>query len=156
MTPLLVIGYGNDLLGDDAAGRCTVAAFAQENRADVHILSVPQLTPELAEPVAHSRRVIFVDTSADPARQSVQLRPIKPATHSGGIGHASRPGELLALAIALYGRSPSAWMMTLPGNQFAPGKPLSQLAQQGVAEALLCIRQLCDQLDSSPGILAHP
>jgi hydrogenase maturation protease len=143
MTPVLVIGYGNELLGDDAAGRSTVEAFAEENRADVQILSVPQLTPELAESVAHSRRVIFVDASADPTQQSVQLRPIQPATHSGGIGHVSRPGELLALAMALYGRCPSAWMMTLPGNQFAPGKPLSQLAQQGVANALLRIRQLC-------------
>jgi hydrogenase maturation protease len=144
MTPILVIGYGNELLGDDAAGRCTVEAFAEENRADVHILSVRQLTPELAESVAHSHRVIFVDTSADPAQQSVQVRPIQPATHSGGIGHVGRPGGLVALTIALYGRCPSAWMMTLPGNRFAPGKPLSQLAQQGVADALLRIRQLCD------------
>jgi hydrogenase maturation protease len=140
--PVLVIGYGNDLLGDDAAGRRTVEAFAQETRTDVQTLSVAQLTPELADSIAHSRRVIFVDTSADPAQQSVRLRPIQAATHSGGIGHASRPGELLALAIALYGRCPSAWMMTLPGNRFTPGQPLSELAQQGVADALLRIRQL--------------
>jgi hydrogenase maturation protease len=152
MTPILVIGYGNELLGDDAAGPRTAAALARENRAHVRSLSVPQLTPELAEPVGRCRRVIFIDTTANPAQHSVQLRPVEPATHSVGIGHASRPAELLALALALYGRCPSAWMITLPGSQFAPGTSLSPLAELGVADALARIRALVDRLEPAPGL----
>jgi hydrogenase maturation protease len=150
VTPILVIGYGNELLGDDAAGPRTAAAVALQNWADVRSLSLPQLTPELAEPVAQSRHVLFIDTTADPAQCSVQLRPVEPAAHSGSIGHASRPGELLALAFALYGRCPSAWIVTLPGRQFTPGKPLSKLAQQSVADALLRIQHLCQTLHPGP------
>jgi len=58
---ILVIGYGNSLRSDDGAG-CRVADIvASWDLPYVRSLTVHQLTPELAEPIAQSDLTIFVD-----------------------------------------------------------------------------------------------
>jgi hydrogenase maturation protease len=58
---ILVIGYGNSLRSDDEAG-CRVADLvASWELPYVRSLTVHQLTPELAEPIAQSELTIFVD-----------------------------------------------------------------------------------------------
>ncbi|HEY9173382.1 MAG TPA: hydrogenase maturation protease, partial [Verrucomicrobiae bacterium] len=54
---LLVIGYGNTLRRDDGIGPKVAEAVAELNLPGVRSLACPQLTPELAEPIAHAKRV---------------------------------------------------------------------------------------------------
>src|SRR4029079_16715395 len=62
---LLIIGYGNRLRGDDAAGYLAAESLRTLLIApDIEILAVHQLTPELAEPIAVAGRVIFLDAAA--------------------------------------------------------------------------------------------
>ena len=65
MSGALVIGYGNELRGDDAAGPRVAAAVEQWQIPDVRVLIRHQLTPELADPIASSGLVIFVDAALD-------------------------------------------------------------------------------------------
>ena len=60
----LIIGYGNPLRGDDGVGwevASRLAATIPEEAA--HIMTVHQLTPELAESVSEAELVIFIDAS---------------------------------------------------------------------------------------------
>src|ERR1043165_3956952 len=59
--PLLVIGYGNELRGDDAAGPEVARSIAELQLPGVEVLVRPILTPELADNVAQAATVIFVD-----------------------------------------------------------------------------------------------
>ena len=65
MSEALVIGYGNELRGDDAAGPRVAAAVEQWQLPGVRVLILHQLTPELADPIASSGLVIFVDAALE-------------------------------------------------------------------------------------------
>lgn len=146
--PALVIGYGSALHNDDAAGLHLAERIAARAYPNVHVLTVTQLVPELAEPIAHSRLVIFADASLHPPRAHrpwrlfgiTRLRPSQ-ATWSSLLHHGD-PRALLALAQALYGYHPPAWLITIPGERFDLGESLSPLAQQALEQAIAFVERL--------------
>jgi len=103
-------------------------------------LSCTLLTPELADPVSHAEKVIFVDASLEAPRQ-VQLRTLKPAFSSQLMAHAADPRTLLALARDVFGHAPQAWWLTIPAENLSLGEQLSPLGQQGLATALDLLRR---------------
>jgi hydrogenase maturation protease len=134
--PILVIGYGNVLRGDDAVGPQVAAAVARWGLPDVQALAVHQLTPELAEPLAAARLAVFVDARPARAGGAVNVQQLRPADSPATLGHTCDPHVLLALARALYGGHPPAWWVTLPGTNFELGEGLSPAATAGREAAL--------------------
>jgi hydrogenase maturation protease len=143
-TDLLVIGYGNTLRSDDAVGPKAAEALAALNLPGVQTLVCGLLTPELADPLARARRVVFVDAAVDAPRE-VRLRPLQPAESSQILAHAADPRTLLALARDVFGRAPTAWWLTIPVENLAIGETLSPLAQQGLQTALERLKSLARQ-----------
>ncbi len=78
---VLVIGYGNTLRGDDGAG-CYVAErlCALNHEPGLKVLSLHQLTPELAQPVAEAGLVIFIDASIQSPPATSPAASSAPAT----------------------------------------------------------------------------
>ncbi|MFN8482312.1 MAG: hydrogenase maturation protease [Anaerolineae bacterium] len=143
----LVIGYGNDLRGDDGIGPRVADAVAAWRRPGVAALPLVQLTPEIAAALASAERVVFVDADARPDAPGVALRPLAAAPDMAALTHGADPRALLALCQAVYERCPTAWLLTVPGRRFDLGTPLSPDAEAGVAEALtLLAAWLTDEL----------
>jgi hydrogenase maturation protease len=140
--PVLVIGYGNPLRGDDAVGQRVAEAVARLGLAHVEVRTVHQLTPELAEPLASARLAVFVDATLAAEGAPVEAKPLAPALSPPALGHTGDPGYLLALAQALTGRHPPAWWVQVPGVRFQLGEELSPTAAAGMAEALRVISRL--------------
>jgi hydrogenase maturation protease len=138
----LVIGYGNDLRGDDDAGRRAAAQVDAWSLPGVDVRVVHQLTPELADPLAAADRAIFLDARPAWSGADVRVQRLHPALPSAGSSHACDPRGLLALARAAFGRRPEAWWITIPAADFACGAPLSLLTQRGIADALARVRLL--------------
>ena len=138
---LLIIGYGNTLRSDDGVGPKVVEAVSALQLPGVLTKVCDLLTPELADPVAASSRVVFVDAAIDAPRQ-VQLRSLSPADSSQIMAHAADPGTVLALARDVFGRAPQAWALTIPIVNTAFGEELSPFAQAGLKEAIAKIKQL--------------
>ena len=138
-TRLLVIGYGNELRRDDGVGPRAARAVAAWQLPGVEGVAAHQLMPELAERIGEAERVVFVDAGQDDV---VLTRPIGPGQAARVPGHTGEPRELLALAEALYGRRPEAWLITLPAPELGFGEGLSAAAEHGLAEALRQIRTL--------------
>ncbi|MDX2229318.1 MAG: hydrogenase maturation protease [Leptolyngbyaceae cyanobacterium bins.349] len=142
----LVIGYGNPLRSDDAAGQRIAETVAGWNLASVRSLPVHQLTPELADPLSKVHTVIFVDVYvAHDGREDVQvleLAPLITSKQQSGLGHASDPRSLLTLAQHLYGASPVGWWILVPAANFEFGEQLSSVTQNGIAIALQHIQRL--------------
>jgi hydrogenase maturation protease len=136
---LLVIGYGNELRGDDAVGPRAARSVAAWRLPGVEGIAAHQLTPELAERIGAAERVVFVDAGQDDV---VQTQPIKPGRNAPLLAHTGEPRDLLALAGTLYGRRPEAWVITLPAPELGFGEKLSGSAKRGLAEALRQIRIL--------------
>ena len=137
---LLLIGYGNPLIGDDALGPRIAETVASWDQPGVRALSCHQLTPESAAELAEAEEVVFVGVA--PHAERVTLLPLAAApTAHYTYGHAMAPGVLLALTRTLHGHSPPAWMLSVPAVSFMLGRPLSTTALRGEKAALKLLRE---------------
>jgi len=94
---------------------------------DVQVLSLPQLTPELMETLSRVERAIFIDAAGDGEPGQIRWRKIEPdAAGPANLTHYLKPETLLAGARLLYGRAPEAAIVTVAGQDFALGNPMSQ------------------------------
>lgn len=143
---VLVIGYGNELRGDDGAGLRVAEALEALRLPGVAVLACHQLTPDLAEPIAAVDHVIFAD--ARPVDDTPGVPPAAevfdvPANGYLGLNpHHSSPTSLVALTRALYGTCPRATCVAIPTTDFSLGLSLSPVAEQGVRDAVAAIRRL--------------
>ena len=92
---LLVIGYGNELLGDDGVGPAVARAVQRWRHPRICAIAAHQLTPELVEAIADAERVVFVDARLSTGEFMVER--VTPTTGANG-GHTSDPGWLMGLA----------------------------------------------------------
>ncbi|ABK18395.1 hypothetical protein [Syntrophobacter fumaroxidans] len=151
---ILIIAYGNSLRRDDGAGLVLAEVLERvwkDRRLEVHLESVHQLTPELAETIAGEQvsAVVFVDTRVvDPGVDNlkVQTRPLPPPENpSASMGHHVSPEVLMAYARYLYHKTPPAWLVTAPGVDFDHGEGLSQVALHALSGVPDFLRSLpCD------------
>ena len=144
---ILVIGYGNDLRGDDAVGPRVAAAVAASSWPGVKTMAVQQLTPELSEPLSVARAAIFVDAAHESQEGEVKLARLEPDAQAKMAGHLGHPEAVLALAKAAFGRSPPAWLVTIPCTNFDFGTGLSPAAEQGMRAAIERVRELICELN---------
>jgi hydrogenase maturation protease len=151
---LLVIGYGNDLRGDDAAGQHAAAQVDAWRLPGVEVRTLHQLTPEFAEPLAAADRAVFLDAHTVSGGTGVHVRRLHPTTTTSRSGHICDPQGLLALARTAFGRTPEAWWITIPATDFSFGAPPSPLAARGVADALAIVRRLLTP--RAPAAVATP
>jgi hydrogenase maturation protease len=139
MNRLLILAYGNPLRGDDGAA-WHIAQALQDRPHDraIAIVTVQQLTPELAEQISHAEAVIFVDASANTvpglvALQRVQAAPSVPTTWT----HVLDPQTLLALSRQLYGKTPArTFLLSVGGESFEFSEELSAPVHLSIPEAV--------------------
>ncbi len=146
--PVLVIGYGNTLRGDDAFGPLVAARLQRSaDPQHAHILTCHQLTPELAGDIAACDHVIFIDASiASPAGTLVCRDLTADEADGGSLVHALGPEQLLALTRLVYGRQPSASLVCVGGLRFDLGDhQLSAPVAAAVEPAVERIRELIDR-----------
>jgi len=149
---VLVVGYGNTLRGDDAFGPVVADRLRQVVDSDrVRVLSLHQLTPELAEEIAVCDRVIFIDASlASPAGELV-CRPLDDGeVGAAALVHTVGPDQLLALARLVYGRAPPAALVTVGGQSFELGDRLLSPPVATVVE--LAVDWIRKRIDASSTI----
>lgn len=140
----LIIGYGNTLRGDDGVGQVVAEHIEALHWPHCQVLSVHQLTPELAAAIAGVDRVIFIDAYLAHADPSPPLRidPLEPTLQTDEFGHRSSPTDLLALTKTLYDKNVTAWQVLIPAIDTAFGETLSSLTEQAGKMALATIQQL--------------
>lgn len=144
----LIIGYGNDLRGDDAAGRVAADMITALHLPDVTVLSMHQLTPELASLLAQAHEAIFLDADVSGC-QVVRVTHILPQTDCQHMGHRATPEALLALTRAVYSYSPDAWLISIPAIDFTLGAPLSPQAHNGVVQAVTIVQHMVTSADKA-------
>lgn len=160
---ILVIGYGNSLRSDDGAGCRVSDIVASWDLPYVRSLTVHQLNPELAEPIAQSELAIFIDacvSTDNPSKRRrksmpiVQVQRIDISKQMGSmpvaeLGHRSDPRSLLALAHQVYGETPVAYSLLLPAVNWEFGEQLSTVTRKSIEQSVDFLRNLCTKLVSS-------
>jgi hydrogenase maturation protease len=150
---LLVIGYGNELRGDDGAGRVVADRIDELGLAGVMVRSVTQLVPELTVDLTAADRVVFVD--ADVAVASLVIRRIEggngiagpdDSPPSGATTHHATPPTLIGLAAAVGSPVPSLIeQISIPAIGFEFGAPMSAVTAAAVEEAVGLIVERADR-----------
>jgi hydrogenase maturation protease len=141
---VLVIGYGNELRGDDAVGPLVARAVTEWNRPEVRTLEGHQLVAEMVAEMEDVETVVFADASL--TEETASLKPLPEGRGRTRLGHFSEPGWLLELARLMYRRRPAGWVLAIPVERLGFGQPLSPRARAGVRDAMSL---LGDFLDSS-------
>jgi len=116
----LIIGYGNPLRSDDRLGQY-LAETMEDGWIGASIITTIQLTPELAEPISRAERVVFLDASAAETPCEITCDWIQPDSATGAFSHNVTPASLLVAAQALYGRAPTAILVSVSGASFDYG-----------------------------------
>lgn len=116
--PVLIIGYGNPLRGDDGFG---FRAAEQIPGA----IAVHQLTPELQVAIAGADGVIFLDATGEGIPGEIRRRAISAESGAASFTHHATPEALVAGARQLYGHAPAAVLISVCGADFSVSDTLS-------------------------------
>lgn len=123
MAGTLVIGFGNPLRRDDALGPHAIRALSEIRPAlAADLIEVHQLGPELAEQVAASSLVLFLDADAEGEPGEIRVSPVPPEASVPALPNHMTPAGLLAVAEQLYGRRPEAKTLTITAGSLDFGE----------------------------------
>lgn len=147
-TPV-IIGWGNELRGDDQAGRAVVEAIRERGLVDAEILDVRQLTPELAAYLRDCDLVIFVDACPAALCGNLCIRslPARGTKKSSAVGHTGSPEDILDLARTLYDAEPEAWLVSIPAETFEAAEPFSAITEDAVRQAILEVETMVQYVE---------
>lgn len=121
----LIIGYGSTLRRDDGVGYL-IADQLQDALPEDSVIARQQLTPDLADALSRSDRVIFIDACAKSAPGEIKVVPVQPKGENwGAFVHEMSPEVLLDCVKELYGKTPSALLITIGGESFEIGEGLT-------------------------------
>jgi hydrogenase maturation protease len=126
---VLILACGNTLRSDDGVGP-KLADWAEKHfsaQPEIRVISRQQWTPDLAEDIAHSEFVLFIDCSVESAPGSIKLTRVEPSQSQQGLAtHHQGAPELLAIAIELYNAHPkNALLLTIGAASTDLGETLS-------------------------------
>jgi hydrogenase maturation protease len=141
MSKVLVIGYGNTLRGDDAAGVRAAEIMAQQH-PEFEYIYVHQLVPELSEQIAESDIVFFIDAQKDISEPRARL--ITPSIEADQPRtHFISPESLLALSQQLFQRVPTkAYTIGIPATEFNFSEQLSPATSKAVTQSIDLVKQI--------------
>jgi hydrogenase maturation protease len=135
----LILACGNTLRSDDGIGPM-LAAWAEERfreQPDVRVISRQQWTPDLAEDIANTDSVLFIDASASTPPGRVRLIPVSSRTGSSAPNsHHLKPSELLSLTRSLYQQIKShAMLLTINVSSTELGETFSKPVEAALPRA---------------------
>jgi hydrogenase maturation protease len=136
----LIVGYGNPYRTDDGVGYHVLKEVAQRLGrrplapdedgldalgAEVDLLCLRQLMPELAEMLGSYDLVIFVDAHTGAYDEVLRCVPVEPDYVPSAFTHHMRPESLLGLATAFSSDVPRGCLFSVRGYDFDLGEELS-------------------------------
>lgn len=134
MAPAVVLAYGNPLREDDGVA-WAVAERVRELDPGLNVLTVHQLTPELAEVLSEAESAVFVDARVGETPGELSIALIEPVERRPGMTHTIGPETLLFYSLRLFGRAPRGALVTVTGERFGMGQGLSPAAARAVPVA---------------------
>ena len=145
MNNVLIIGYGNTLRGDDAAG-VKAAEFISKRHPEITCILLHQLVPELSEQIAECDIVFFIDAQQGITQPIARL--IEPSNEADQPRtHFISPESLLALSQQLYQRIPSkAYIVGIPAAEFEFSEKLSAQTDLAMYDCIELVSRMIQEV----------
>lgn len=146
-----IIAYGNPLRSDDGVGlQVAQLLLGESSNFETEIISVHQLTPELAEEAARASGVIFIDASRTGEPGKIVYTPVEPDDGGELFSHSLSPAQIIALCEQLYGTKPAAFTVSIAGRSFDYGDALSGTLQDAVPALVAAVKEFVVRLAVIP------
>jgi hydrogenase maturation protease len=158
LNQILLLGYGNPDRQDDGVAWHVLHALGQRLNLPVpdsyedefplndriDFTFYLQLTPEMAEDLAHYERVCFVDAHTGNIAEEIKFQAVEGEFQHSPFTHHLTAQSLLSMCKTLYGKTPEARLLSVRGYQFEFERSLSErtaaLVPQAVAEILTWLK----------------
>jgi hydrogenase maturation protease len=142
-----IIACGNPSRGDDALGPLLMEAlrqhFATAWPPRIKIIEDFQLQVELALDLHACELVLFVD-AGEHTPAPFQLYPVQAAAEASYTTHIMSPAAVLFTYQHIYRQAPpTAWLLSVRGEQFELGQGLSPAAEKHFDAALAWLLAFC-------------
>ncbi|MDP2751127.1 MAG: hydrogenase maturation protease [Rhodocyclaceae bacterium] len=135
--PVLIFGWGNPSRGDDALGPLFIERIDAMNLPGVDCLTDFQLQVEHVLDLQGRERVLFVDASLTVGEPYSVIR-LEARRDASFTSHAMTPQAVLQAFRDLEKREPPpAWLLSIRGEQFELGAPLSPTANCHLEQSLV-------------------
>lgn len=141
----LILACGNTLRSDDGIGPW-LAQWAEEkfqNDPHIRVISRQQWTPDLAEDIAQSESVLFIDCSIESEPGSVSLCEVYPAEPAAGLAtHHLGASELLTLSHQLFNALPkNSELLTIGAGSIELGERFSKRVHDAIPNACAMLEE---------------
>jgi len=160
MTQLVIFAYGNLSRGDDALGpqlldlidnywqqKEAKNQFTEKNH--IEFIEDFQLQIEHALDLQHHDLALFIDASVS-CPQPYCFTRLHPVQDDSYTTHALHPAAVLYVYQQTIGQPPPpAFLLTVRGEAFELGSPLSAMARQNLTTAFTFLTQLIENIDAS-------
>ena len=144
MSRIVVLVAGNDARGDDGIGPALAGRLAAQRLPGVTVIEAFQFQVENALDLDGAGAVLFIDAHHSQI-EGARLVPLAPAARVGVASHALTPAEVLCVRQQLGEALPPSWLLSVRGENFGLGVPLSAAGERHAEAAW---RLLCDWLAS--------
>jgi hydrogenase maturation protease len=147
----ILIGYGNPDRQDDGAAWHTLLKVAKAIHypipesfstcflplnQSVDLVSMLQLTPEIAEAIAGYDRVFFIDAHTGDQSEDLMLTKVEPCFQHSPLTHHFTPQSCMEIVHSIYHKDPEAWLISIKGYLFEFEDKLSEPAVRTVDQAV--------------------
>ncbi|MCX8057560.1 MAG: hydrogenase maturation protease [Ignavibacteria bacterium] len=137
MKDTLVICIGNEIRSDDSVALHFKKEFENLFLPFVEIISVHQLTPELAEVISKFDKIIFVDASIEEIDKPTLKKINFDFQYSNqSLNHIFTPESLIFLVKELYNKSPEFYSLSIPAINFDFGTELHPKTKENLLIAI--------------------
>lgn len=112
-----IIGYGNELRGEDAFGLDVIKELQKLSLKDTKLISAHQLTPEIVLELQEADEIIFIDTCLD--EKNPYALACSLSRQSGlNLSHHISPKTIIYMLKSLYARLPDFYIYSMMSNSF--------------------------------------
>lgn len=113
----VIIGYGNELRGEDAFGIEVIKELQKLPLKDTKLLSLHQLTPEIVLELLEANEIVFIDTCYD-KKNNYALACSLVEQNSLNLSHHIAPKTIIQMLNTLYDNYPNFFIYSMISSSF--------------------------------------
>ena len=113
----VIIGYGNELRGEDAFGVDTIKKLQKLSLKNTKLLSLHQLTPEIVLQLLDANEIIFIDASYDEKNHYALACPLTEQDNLN-LSHHISPKTIIYMLNNLYKNMPKFLIYSMMSRSF--------------------------------------
>jgi hydrogenase maturation protease len=113
----VIIGYGNELRGEDAFGLDVIKELQRLSLKDTKLISGHQLIPEIVLELLDANEIIFIDTCHD-GKNNYSLACSLAQQNSLNLSHHIAPKTIIQILNTLYDNHPDFFIYSMISSSF--------------------------------------